>query len=211
MLKSYLIYSTLNYLQNSYKLSQFKTLHKCVINKCCFLVVSLPADDQGGMGGPAEDRTRGKRAEAEGEARQRGETGPRMIETKRIISSSSSSQVFLFPFWMGRLDIVQHQPSIPFVKCVFALHTVPLKNNFLDWVAHAQPSNSLTKDAHKENKPSALTTWMYLLLKKWKSLWSCFAWVQKCSNNQSRECDLNARWQICCSMCFSPAVFLHHL
>lgn len=40
------------------------------------------ADDKRGMGGPAEERTRGKRAEAAGEARQRGDTGLRRIEKK---------------------------------------------------------------------------------------------------------------------------------
>lgn len=49
------------------------------------------ADDKGGMGGSAEEGTRRKRAEATGEARQRGETGPRRIETKRNISSSTLS------------------------------------------------------------------------------------------------------------------------
>lgn len=47
------------------------------------------ADDKGGMGGPAEERATRKRAEAAGETRQRGETGPRRIETKRNISSST--------------------------------------------------------------------------------------------------------------------------
>lgn len=55
----------------------------------CFFVFT--ADDKGGMGGSAEKRTRTKRAEATGEARQRGETGPRRIETKRNISSCTLS------------------------------------------------------------------------------------------------------------------------
>jgi len=49
----------------------------------------FPADDKGGMGGPAEERTGGKRAKAAAQARQRGETSPRRIETKRNISSST--------------------------------------------------------------------------------------------------------------------------
>lgn len=49
----------------------------------------FPAIDQGGMGDPAEEGTGGKRAEAAGKARQRGETGPRRIDTKRNISSST--------------------------------------------------------------------------------------------------------------------------
>lgn len=49
----------------------------------------FPADDKAGMGGPAEERTRRKRAEAAGEARQRGETSPSRIETLRNISSST--------------------------------------------------------------------------------------------------------------------------
>lgn len=41
------------------------------------------ADDKGGMGGSTEKGTRRKRAEAEGETRQRGETGPGRIENKK--------------------------------------------------------------------------------------------------------------------------------
>lgn len=42
---------------------------------------SCTADDKGGMGGPAEERTRGEGAEASGEAGQRGETDSGRIET----------------------------------------------------------------------------------------------------------------------------------
>lgn len=41
------------------------------------------------MGGSAEKRTRRKRAEAAGEARQRGETHSGKLKTKRNISSST--------------------------------------------------------------------------------------------------------------------------
>lgn len=54
---------------------------------CCLSVFT--ADDKAGMGGSAEARTRTERAEATGEAGQRGETAPRRIETKRNISSST--------------------------------------------------------------------------------------------------------------------------
>lgn len=46
-------------------------------------------DDKRRMGGPAEERTRTKTAEAAGEARQRGETGARKIKIERNISSSN--------------------------------------------------------------------------------------------------------------------------
>lgn len=53
------------------------------------------ADNKGGMGGSAEKRTRRKRAEAAGEARQRGETCPGKLKTKRNISSSTISFFFM--------------------------------------------------------------------------------------------------------------------
>lgn len=48
------------------------------------------ADDKGGMGRATEARTRRKRAEAAGEARQRGDMGSRRIETKKTYISSST-------------------------------------------------------------------------------------------------------------------------
>lgn len=54
------------------------------------------ADNKGGMGGSAEKRTRRKRAEAAGEARQRGETCPGKLKTKRNISSSTLFHFFFF-------------------------------------------------------------------------------------------------------------------
>lgn len=51
-------------------------------------------DNKGGMGGSAEKRTRRKRAEAAGEARQRGETCPGKLKTKRNISSSTLFSFF---------------------------------------------------------------------------------------------------------------------
>lgn len=53
-------------------------------------VLEFTANDKGGMGGPAEERTRGKGAEAAGEARQRGETDSRRIENKSNISSAAN-------------------------------------------------------------------------------------------------------------------------
>lgn len=60
---------------------------------CVFVL--FPADDKGGMGGSAEERTRGEGAEAAGETRQRGEARPGTIETERNISSSTSQQFTL--------------------------------------------------------------------------------------------------------------------
>lgn len=55
------------------------------------------AYNKGGMGGSAEKRTRRKRAEAAGEARQRGETCPGKLKTKRNILFNSISY-FVFEF-----------------------------------------------------------------------------------------------------------------
>lgn len=49
-----------------------------------FFPVLSTANDKGRMGCPAEERKRRKRAEAAGEARQRGETGPRRIKQREI-------------------------------------------------------------------------------------------------------------------------------
>lgn len=46
-------------------------------------------DNKGAMGGSAEKRKGRKRAEAAGEAMQRGEPCPRKLKTKRNISSST--------------------------------------------------------------------------------------------------------------------------
>lgn len=84
-------------------------------------------DNKGGMGGSAEKRTRRKRAEAAGEARQRGETCPGKLKTKRNISSST-----LFSFFFISADNfrVQHiQQSVFFFgKCVICCSCGSFKN-----------------------------------------------------------------------------------
>ncbi len=84
----------------------------------------LTADDKGGMGSPAEERTGRKRAEAAGEARQRGETDPRRIETKRNISSSTYSLAFKLSIQNKKIHVILSlnvalQVSVCFVKCDF--------------------------------------------------------------------------------------------
>lgn len=119
---------------------------------CLFV---FPADDKGGMGGPAEERTRRERAEAAGETRQRGETWPRRIETKKEIYPLLPNHEYFYNSFKWEDKYIR-------AECFFCKMSL-----FCTWFSltewHKQPSNSLTKDTHKEKNPSALTSRMYLL------------------------------------------------
>lgn len=86
---------------------------------------SFTADDKGGMGVAAEERTGGKGAETAGEARQRGETDSRRIESKKkyILHDSIRNIYAVYTKLSIRVVI---QLSIPhllnvYVKCVSTL------------------------------------------------------------------------------------------
>lgn len=179
--------------------------------KALFLVSS--ADDKGGMGGPAEKRTRRKRTKTAGEARQRGETGSRKIKTK----------IYILFYLMIRFYTMHPKVKTQLAtKCLFFLLCTwfSLNLSLTEW--HKQPSYSLT-EIHSKRKtlttPSALTTRMYLLL--------CITSVCEIAPEDSKT--IFASCQLCISVfklvltqisdvlqyvdvfIFSPAVFLHHL
>ena len=100
------------------------------------------------MGVPAEERKRGERAEAAGEAGQRGETDSRRIETKRKIYPLPSHDTVYAKIKI-KIITVEHLTSCEcFCKMCFCFVNV-LKFSLTE--GHKQPSYSLTK-MHSKRK-----------------------------------------------------------